>query len=337
MTATSGSFSGSATIKVAPANVIDTVVLHTDGSLTEFDSSGVPHPLSGAGTILAVSTTLDGSGATVFYAITSGAEGAQYQNTLWEYASGVWSEVSSGFFQQISAASNSAGYAVVFGVIGQGEPANANALYEQSSAFGPVGLNSGWRLLSGPGSIQSISAVTDAAGNDVVYAIVTTSRNLWEHSPVLGWQQLSTGAFAQVSAGLNAAGQEVSYSVLTNGQLYEQDPAFGPMGVNTQFHLLSGMSGLPASFLSVAAGGPDVAFGIAADHTVWEHSPSGNKQLSAILTATQLSATQTQQGIDEVFMTLTDGSFWEYSTAFPTNNPFKELFTSGAASSSTPE
>jgi hypothetical protein len=330
--------SASATLNVTIAQMRDTVVLHTDGSLTEFDPSGVSHPLSPAGTILTASAALDGSGATVVYALTTGLEGPQYQNTLWKFANGAWSEMSSGFFKQISAASNSTGQAVVFSVIGQGDA--ANALFEQSNAFGPVGLNTGWRLLSPAGTIQSLSAVTDGAGNDVVYAITTSGHNLWEHSPAFpgnGWQQLSTGSFTQVSAGLNAAGQAVAYSVLTNGQLWEQNPIFGPTGVNTQFRQLSGMNSLPPSFLSVTAGGPDVAFGIAADHTVWEHSPAGDVQLSSMLLANQLSAAQTQQGVDELFMTLTDGSFWEYSTAFPKNNPFKELFTSGAASSSTPE
>ncbi len=296
--------------------------------------------LSGAGTILSVSTTLDGNGQTVIYALTTGAEGAQYQNTVWEYANGDWTEESSGFFQQISAASNSNGRAVVFGVIGAGDPANAGALYEQSSDFGPVSLNNGWSLLSRPGSIQSVSAVTDASGNDVVYAIVMTGNNLWEHNPAFsgnGWQPLSTGSFAQVSTGLNGAGQAVSYSVLTNGQLWEQNPAFGPAGVDMQLRQLSGMNGLPQSFQSVAAGGPDKAFAIAADGTVWEQSLAGGKQLSSTFVAKQLGATETQQGVDEVFMTLIDGSFWEYSTAFPKANPFKELFTSGAAASSTPE
>ena len=56
---------------------------------------------------------------------------------------------------------------------------------------------------------------------------------------------------------------------------------------------------MPSSFQSVQAGGPDKVFGVAADGTVWEHSPSGNKpRLSSILLATQLSATQTPAGND---------------------------------------
>ena len=203
--------------------VLDTVILGKDGSLKEFDDSGSLVTISPAGTILSATSVLDGNGATVVYALTTGLEGAQFQNTVWEYTTrSGWTEMSSGFFQQISAATNSSGQPVVFGVIGQGEPGFANALFEQSSAFGPVGLDTGWQLLSAPGTVESISAITDHSGNDVVYAIWMGSNNLYEHSPAFsgnGWQQLSTGSFAQVSAGLNASGQAVSYSVLTNGQL----------------------------------------------------------------------------------------------------------------------
>ncbi len=220
------------------------------------------------------------------------------------------------------------GAAVVFGVL------TDNSLWEEHDSFG---LNTGWASLSPAGTILSISAVTDVSGNEWCYAIVATGHNLWLHGPAFpsGWQEISNGSFQQISAGLNSAGQEIVYGVLTNEQLWEQNPAFGPIGLNTGLEQLSGMNGLPASFLSVQAGGPDKVFGIAADRTVWEHSPGGNVQLSPILLATQLSATETPAGADEVFMTLIDGEFWEYSTALPGH--FARLLASGAASSSTPE
>jgi hypothetical protein len=190
-------------------------------------------------------------------------------------------------------------------------------------------------LLSPAGTIASVSAITDSNGIDNCYAIVTANNNLWRHTSNQGWSQLSTGSFQQVSAGLNAAGQAVSYSVLTNGTLWEQNPAFGPAGVDRQFIQLSGMNGLPPSFTSVAAGGPDRLFAIAADKTVWEETPAGVTHVSLAFTATQLSATETPSASDEVFMTLTDGSLWEYSLSLPGNH-FKQLLASGVASSSTP-
>ncbi len=329
--------------KVSAFDVIDTAVLHTDGSLTEIDPSGVSHLLSPAGTIRAISTVLDVHGQTDVFAISTGLMGAQYNNTLWEYIPSFgWSQLSSGAFQQISAALNSAGASIVFGLLTNG------SLWEQAHA---LSLNAGWTMLSGAGTVQYISAVTDAAGNDHVYVIDTPqvgakyAYTLWEHIPA-GWRQDSSGQFSSISAGLNSAGQAVVYGILTNGQLWEQNPAFGPIGLDSGFHELSGMNGLvdangkPLLFNSVQAAGPDKVFGIARDQNTWEHALSNNLATNTELThgllASQLSATQTQSGIDEVFETLIDGSFWEYSSAFPGNH-FKELLTGGVAAGSTPE
>jgi hypothetical protein len=136
-----------------------------------------------------------------------------------------------------------------------------------------------------------------------------------------------------VSAGLNSAGQAVVYGILTNGQLWEQDPAFGPIGLDSAFHELSGPGGLPL-FLGVQAADPDEVFGVAQDQNTWEHIPTANTELTHGLLASQLSATETASGVDDVFETLIDGSFWEYSTAFPGNH-FMELLTGGVAASST--
>jgi hypothetical protein len=117
--------------------------------------------------------------------------------------------------------------------------------------------------------------------------------------------------------------------------LWEQNPAFGTIGLDSGFHELSGPGGLPL-FLSVQAGGADKVFGIAQDQNTWEHTPTTNTELTHGLLASQISATETPSGIDEVFETLIDSSFWEYSTAFPGNH-FKELLTGGVAASSTPQ
>jgi hypothetical protein len=305
-----------------------TVVLGTDGSLIEFTPTVSGVALSPPHTIQKISTVRDGFGVVATYAIVTGAAGPQYNNTLWENYNGVWTQRSTGQFLQISAATAKDGSAVVFAIVADG------SLWEQRS---PTGVDTGWTQLSGAGTVKSISAVTDVNGNDECYAIVTGAagpqfnNTLWLHIPT-GWVQISSGQFQQVSAGLNSAGQALMYGILTNGQLWEQNPAFGPVGLNSGLMQLSGISGLPASFLSVSSGGPDKVFGVAADHTVWEHGPGGNVQISPILLASQVSATQTPAGSDEVFMTLVDGEFWEFSS----KNGFQELLTTGAASSSTP-
>ena len=254
-----------------------TAVLKADGELDLFNTlTGQLQMLSPAGTILSVSAVQAGDGATDVFAITTGLVGAQFQNTLWEFSTVTgWSQLSTGSFAQISAATNPAGQGVVFGVLTDG------SLYEQDPANG-TGLNAGFAPLSPSGTIASVSAVTDLSGNPTVYAVVTNTYNLWQHSPALpgdGWREISSGAFQSVSAGLNGAGQAVVYGVVSDGSLWEQNPAVGT-GLNAGWTQLSGTGGAPTAFLSAAAGRPNDVFGIAADHTLWEHTAAGFQQLS---------------------------------------------------------
>ena len=171
--------------------------------------------------------------------------------------------------------------------------------------------------------------MTDLAGNPTVYAVVTGSGNVWEHSPALpgdGWKQLSTGSFRQVSAGLNGAGQAVVYGVVNGGSLWEQNPALGT-GLNVGWTQLSGMAGAPTAFLSAAAGRPDEVFGIAADHTLWEHTAAGFRQLSTGSFA-EVSPPETAAQ-DLVFAALTDGELWEYDAALLPGNPWAPVKVNG--------
>jgi hypothetical protein len=156
--------SSSGTVKQVVTAVVATAELNSDGSLWQYTAAGGMQLLTPFGTIRAISTVLDVHGQTDIFAITTGREGAQYNNTLWEYASGGWSQQSSGAFSQISAATDSAGQSIVFGLLTNG------SLWEQSHS---LSLDVGWSELSGNGTIKYINAVTDAAGNDHVYAIVT--------------------------------------------------------------------------------------------------------------------------------------------------------------------
>jgi hypothetical protein len=285
-TPTGAFVSSSGTVKQVETPVVVTAVLKSDGSLWQYTTAGGMQLLSAAGAIRAISTVLDGHGQTDIFAITTGLEGAQCNNTLWEYASGGWSQQSSGAFSQISAATDSAGQSIVFGLLTNG------SLWEQSHTRS---LDAGWGELSGNGTIKYISAITDAAGNDHVYVIVTRqvgplyTNTLWEHIPT-GWRQDSSGAFSSVSAGLNSAGQAVAYAILTNGSLWEQNPAFGTIGLDLGWNELSGVNNLPMSFRSVQAAGPDEVFGIAQDQNTWEHTPTANTELTHGLLASQLRA-----------------------------------------------
>ncbi len=306
--------SGGLTETVNPATPVD--VLQANGALLQSGPNGGFLTLSGPGTILSVSAVTDGQGRNEVFAITTGAEGAQYLNTLWEYTPAIgWNELSTGSFRQISAASNSIGDPVVFGVLTDGE------LWENSSLFG------GWKQLSVAGSIVSVSAVTDGAGNDDVFAVtVAGPNNLWEHTPAGGWAELSAGNFRQISAGRNGAGQAVVYGVLADQSLYE---------VSTGF--LQELSG-PGTIVGVAAAGPDEVFAIttAGPNNLWEHTLSSGWTETSPGHFASISATQTATGHDEVFGVLTDSEFWAYDPFFA-GTGWQQLLGGGAAAGAAPQ
>jgi hypothetical protein len=117
------------------ATAVQTAVLKTNGELDLYNTqTGTFQLLSPAGTISTISAAQTASGDTVVFAVPQGTDASGNLHTLWEYdaAAGSWSEISTGYFQQISAATNAAGGAVVFGVLGQGgaQPNSANSLWE---------------------------------------------------------------------------------------------------------------------------------------------------------------------------------------------------------------
>jgi hypothetical protein len=304
-----GAFQGSAgMVAQTVAADIESAVLKKDGSLWLYSlGTGGMDLLSGPGTILSASAVLDGSGNTDVYAITS-LYGTANENRLWLHTVAGWTQLSNGEFLQASAATNSTGQNVVFGVL------KDHSLWEQNPTFGPIGLDSGWRNLSPAGTIRSVSAVTDASGNDVVYAI-TADYHLWEHTPA-GWAYLSAGLFQQISAGRDGAGQAVVFGVLTDHSLWENHGG--------GWQLLSAAG----SILSVSAGGPDGVFAVTADHHLWEHTSAGWAFLSSGL-FTSLSASQNQAGQSDVFATMSDTSFWEYNPLF--SGDWRDLIPSGVA------
>ena len=83
-------------------------LLQTDHSLLEQATAGQTL-LSPAGTILSISAVTDSSSQSDVFAVTSDSH-------LWEDNTSGWSLLSTGSFQQLSAATNSAGHAVVFAV-----------------------------------------------------------------------------------------------------------------------------------------------------------------------------------------------------------------------------
>jgi hypothetical protein len=302
---------GATSQTVQPA--VSTFFLKADGSLQQNSLGSGVQELSPAGTILSMSSVTDGNGQQVVYAIAAAG------HSLWKHTFAGWTELSAGFFGQISAATNAAGAAVVFGIIGSGDAISANSLWEFNGSL--------WQELSGAGTIQSVSAVGTAQG-ETAYAITTLGHNLWRHTADGAWAQLSTGSFLQVSAGRNEAGQATVVGLLADSSVWE---------FNGGWLQLSGMGGAPAAFLSVAGSLQNHVEAIAADHTLWEHTSAGWTQLSNGTLFNQVSGTVTPAGTDEVFATLADGSLWEFQSG-PGASPagWHQLVAGGAAAPSAP-
>jgi hypothetical protein len=341
------------------ATAVQTAVLKTDGELDLYSpQTGTFQVLSAAGTIGSVSASQNASGQTVVYAIAVGPDGLGHINTLWEHRTdnpGGWTELSTGSFQQVSAATDVNGNAVAFAVLGPGAGDNASMLLE---------YNGGWKELAGngfafgpsvmPSSVLSVSAVGTVYG-EVAFAIAN-DHSLWQYtptSPALGWTQVSTGWFQQVSAGLDANGLADAFGVLGQGtftgyvgSLWQYSKGawtelsgpnlvvFTP-GVSLPFFPQPPIP--PSQFLSATAGLNGEVFAVGpqggvfgAARTLWEYGPSVETELSNGSFA-QVSASQTPSGADEVFGTLTDGSLWEY-----TNGGWTELLTGGVAATATP-
>jgi Bacterial Ig-like domain (group 3) len=168
---------------------------------------------------------------------------------------------------------------------------------------------SGLQLLSPAGTILSVSAIADSAGNADFYA-VTADHHLWEHT-VAGWAFLSAGSFQQLSAATNAAGKAVVFAVLTDHSLWENSSLFA----GDHWRMLSpGGTILSINAVTDAAGNDDV-YAVTSDTHLWEHTPVGWAFLSAG-SFQQVSAGLNGAGQAIIFGVLTDHSLWENNLAF---------------------
>lgn len=120
----------------------------------------------------------------------------------------------------------------------------------------------GWQLLGG--GLTSISAVTDAAGKTVVFAVAENG-GLARFDAATGWQWLGPAGTAQaVSAGLDAGGQADAFVVTPGHGLLEWRGSSGwlpsPVGGN-------------GTILQAAAFRGDRVAALLANHAVYEYDP----------------------------------------------------------------
>ncbi|HVS35161.1 MAG TPA: hypothetical protein VMS17_06230 [Gemmataceae bacterium] len=275
--------------------------------------------------IQSVSAVTDAAGLDILFAAST--DGRLFEHSP-VFANGGWAPLptptTGTTFLQLSAATNLSGNAVVFALLSD------QSLWEYSSLF----AGNHWQMLSIPGSIYSISAVTDASGNDDVYIISDVPGYLGalaEHSPAFpgdGWIEISNmGGFTSLSAGRNVAGQAVVYGV-SFGEVWEQNPAFGPIGLNTGWLDLENNWQDPVAPVgtvqSISTGAADQVFAIGGYRDpLWDYVPISSRPEDDwrvlapgyLLDLTSVSATTTPAGWGEAFCLGSDGSLWEYNPA----------------------
>lgn len=178
----------------------------TDFSLTAFAPAGSAL-LSPAGTVLSISAVTDAFGNDDVYAITA-------DHHLWEHTPAGWAELSAGSFQQVSAGLNTDGNAEVFGVL------TDNELWENNPEFG----GDGWKMLSGPGTVLSVS--TGAA--DTAFAVMA-NHQLEEIKAGVG-STISAGEWDQISGTQTSDGKGEVFGVLADSSLWEFNPNLGGDG-----------------------------------------------------------------------------------------------------------
>ena len=196
-----------------------------NGAWTPLAGVGVGAPSTQPGPVTQVSAVSTPAGEVVF-AIT------QTGSNVWRHTSSGWSQLSTGFFTQISAGINGLAQPVVYGIVQGG------TLWEQNPEVG-TGLNGGWTelsgspLASGNGTGPQTFTYVAAGGADTVFAITANQGNaptntLWQHKNP-GWTEISAGGlFAQIAATETEAGGDLVFAVLSNGNYWDYNSALLP-------------------------------------------------------------------------------------------------------------
>jgi ELWxxDGT repeat protein len=133
-----------------------------------------------------------------------------------------------------------------------------NSIFEYTAQFG-------WFRLTSANFAQSISTVTNAAGDLVVFA-TTLDNGLYQYNAGGAWAKIgASGTIQSTSAGTDASGQANAFVITTGNQLAEYDSVSGWSTLSAP--------GTPADISAAAA---DTVFMILSDGSVYGHDdPSG--------------------------------------------------------------
>ena len=236
-----------------------------------------------------------------------------YANSLWEYSSGRWLELTGDQLYPPFYAAPGAVLSVSAVGTAQGETAFAIASYDHSLFEYHLDPNnttpyyvSPWSRVS-TGTFQQVSAGLDTNGLATAFGVVTTgpvSSDVWEFDNN-SWTAV-TGRYVPVPPGVVSPPIEVALEYGVSA------------GLNGEVFALESNLLVPNSSVWLVGKGT----------SGWHIISTGS--------FAQVSATQTAAGADVVFGTLTDGSLWEYTSGPGVTTGWTELLTGGVASTATP-
>jgi hypothetical protein len=164
------------------------------------------------------------------------------------------------------------------------------ALYAQDAS-------GNWRLLSPAGTILSISASTDSAGQAEVFALAT-DHSLWVFRRTTGWLMLSPAGTINA---LSASTSDVVFALASDHSLWINN--------HNVWAILS-----PAGTINALAASPgDVVFALASDASLWLHGAAGWAELSPAGTILSVSAGASANGSPEAFVMASNDTYWTYT------------------------
>lgn len=153
--------------------------------------------------------------------------------------------------------------------------------------------------------VQSISAVTEASGNNMVFAILTNN-SLYKFDLVHGWQPVgAAGTVFTVSAGTDRSGFAEAYAALGGGAFAEFDTVTGWRLLNP-----------PGQVFHVSAANNGLAAVILADGSVFVHDDSNDSwtRLTNPAFARSVSAVTQTDGTLVVYIVAVDSSLYRFSS-----------------------
>lgn len=162
--------------------------------------------------------------------------------------------------------------------------------------------HSGWTRIGNPGSIQSVSTVTDGIGQLVAFAI-TTVHGLYRYDDGNGWLKLGeAGTINTVSAGTDVVGHANVFALTMDGSFFEHNDQAGWLQL-----------GAPGTVTSVSAGSAERVYVTGADGTVLQHDARGGwARLTSPGFARSLSVATEGSGNMVLFAVTRDQALYEH-------------------------